>query len=43
MQQTLHRVATRMRDKIKRKTSRRWQDDKAKKEGPIWNRTALYR
>ena len=43
MDQTLHRVATKEREEINGTTSRRWQDDIAKKEGTTWIRKATDR
>ena len=43
MDQTLHRVATKVREEIKKTTMQQWQDDITKKEGISWNRKATDR
>ena len=43
VEQTPHRLATKEREEIKGRSSRRWQDDITKKEGTTWNRKATDR
>ena len=43
MDQTLHRVATKERERSRGRPSRRWQDDITRKEGTTWNRKATDR